>query len=104
VGRHLPPALKVFLGALAIADDLIAVMIIALFYTQGLNWLALGVAGVAGAGLFLLGRMEQRRLLPYVLLGFVLWAALFYSGVHATIAGIVLAFLLPARSRLDCLV
>jgi NhaA family Na+:H+ antiporter len=101
VGRHLPPALKVFLGALAIADDLIAVMIIALFYTQGLNWLALGVAGVAGAGLFLLGRMEQRRLLPYVLLGFVLWAALFYSGVHATIAGIVLAFLLPARSRLD---
>jgi NhaA family Na+:H+ antiporter len=101
VGRHLPPALKVFLSALAIADDLIAVLIIALFYTQGLNWVALSVAGASVGGLFLLGRMGQRRLFPYVLTGFVLWAALFHSGVHATIAGVVLAFLLPARSRLD---
>ncbi|GHO90245.1 Na(+)/H(+) antiporter NhaA [Reticulibacter mediterranei] len=101
MGRSLPPALKVFLSALAIADDLIAVLIIALFYTQGLNWMALGVAGVAVTGLFLLRGMRQHRLLPYVLLGFLLWAALFHSGVHATIAGVVLAFLLPARSRLD---
>jgi NhaA family Na+:H+ antiporter len=101
VGRHLPPALKVFLSALAIADDLIAVLIIALFYTQGLNWVALGVAGASAAGLLVLGRMGQCRLLPYVLIGFLLWGALFHSGVHATLAGVVLAFLLPARSRLD---
>ncbi len=101
VGRDTPPALKIFLTALAIADDLIAVLVIALFYTQGLNWVALAVAGCAVGTLLVLGRLGERRLLLYVLVGLVLWGALFHSGVHATIAGVVLAFLLPARARLD---
>lgn len=101
VGRDTPPALKVFLSALAIADDLIAVLVIALFYTQGLNWVALSVAAGAVGCLFVLNRRGEGRLWLYVLVGLVLWAALFHSGVHATIAGVVLAFLLPARARLD---
>ncbi|WP_202901904.1 Na+/H+ antiporter NhaA [Thermogemmatispora carboxidivorans] len=101
MSRRLPPALKVFLSALAIADDLIAVLVIAIFYTQGLNWVALAIAGGVAGGLFLLGRLGWRRLWPYTLLGLVLWLAFFLSGVHASIAGVVLAFLMPARAQLD---
>lgn len=101
MSRRLPPALKVFLSALAIADDLIAVLVIAIFYTQGISWVALTAAGGVAGGLFLLGWLGLRRLWPYVLLGLALWLAFFLSGVHASIAGVVLAFLMPARARLD---
>ena len=94
---RIPANLIIFLTALAIADDLGAVLIIAIFYTHDLNLLALG--GTTGI-LFLLIVLNQggiRHPLPYGLLGIVLWVTLLKSGIHATIAGVLLAFTIPAR-------
>lgn len=99
LGSRVPRNLIIFLMALAIADDLGAVMVIALFYTQDLNQQALlAAAGLLGV-LLLLNRGGVRRPLPYVLIGLLLWHAVLVSGVHATVAGVLLAMALPARSR-----
>ncbi|WP_456417751.1 Na+/H+ antiporter NhaA [Thiolapillus sp.] len=101
LGRRVPPSLLTFLVALAIVDDLGAVVVIALFYTAELDLLALGSAvGI----LFLLLAMNRggiRSVLPYGLLGVLLWLALLKSGVHATLAGVFLAFTIPMKPKLD---
>lgn len=95
---RVPKNLIIFLTALAIADDLGAVLIIALFYTNELNLGALGAAAITLAVLVLLNRGGIRRPLPYWIIGVGLWYALLLSGVHSTIAGVLLAFTIPARA------
>ncbi|CAG9000176.1 MAG: Na(+)/H(+) antiporter NhaA [Candidatus Celerinatantimonas neptuna] len=99
LGKRVPASLKVFLLALAIADDLGVVIIIALFYTKGLSLVALAWAGVALLGLIALNRRGYAGLTPYMLLGVVLWVAVLKSGVHATLAGVVLGFTIPLRIK-----
>jgi Na+:H+ antiporter, NhaA family len=98
VGRRAPASLRVFLLALAILDDLGAIIIIALFYTTNLSTLALGLAGAGVAALAILNRMSVTRLAPYVLIGILLWVFVLKSGVHATLAGVALAFAIPLRA------
>ena len=95
VGSRVPGSLKVFLTSLAIIDDLGAILIIATFYASNLSFAALAVAAVFAAPLYWLNRRGETRLLPYVLLGVQLWTAMLFSGIHATLAGVVLAMMIP---------
>lgn len=97
VSRRVPPGLVVFLTALAIADDLGAVLVIALFYTGQLSFPALFAAALLLILLFVLNRGGIRHPIPYGLMGIPLWFALLKSGVHPTIAGILLACSIPAK-------
>jgi len=97
VGSNVPASLKLFLMALAIADDLGAIIIIALFYTSQLSVLSLLVAALAALGLFVLNRRGVLSLVPYLLVGLVLWVAVLKSGVHATLAGVLVAMFIPYR-------
>ena len=97
LGRRAPVALKVFLAALAIIDDLVAIVVIALFYTHRLAVLPLLGAALAWAALYGLGRAGVRARSVYLLGGVVIWAALLRSGVHPTLAGVALAFAVPHR-------
>ncbi|MCU0341007.1 MAG: Na+/H+ antiporter NhaA, partial [Spirosomaceae bacterium] len=95
VGKRIPASLKVFLTALAVIDDLGAILVIAFFYSKGLIWvnlmLALGVFG----GLLILNRLKVHNLIPYLVGGVVMWYFMLNSGVHATITGVLLAFAIP---------
>ena len=101
LGDRVPSGLRVFLAALAIADDLGAVLVIAFFYTGALDWGALGGAAAVFAVLAGLNRAGARRPLTYALLGIVLWLFVLSSGIHATIAGVLLALAVPARTRIS---
>lgn len=96
-GKRVPASLKIFLAALAIIDDLGAVIVIALFYTAALNLLALCGAAIVVATLIIFNRMGVKTLWPYLALGVVLWVLEFSSGVHATLAGVVLALTIPLK-------
>lgn len=98
LGERVPVGLKVFLLTLAILDDVGAIVIIALFYTADLSGVSLGVAGAALAGLAALNRLGVKRAAPYLLVGLVLWASVLKSGVHATLAGVALAFFIPRKA------
>ena len=101
LGRRVPVSLKIFLTALAIVDDLGAVVVIAIFYTNTIRWLALSLAGVALILLLVYNRLGGRNLLVYLGLGTVVWADFFFSGVHATVAGVLVAMTIPVRTRID---
>jgi NhaA family Na+:H+ antiporter len=97
LGRRAPLSLKVFFTALAIADDIGGILVIVLFYSQGISWLALGIAALF---LIALGGLNWARVynpLPYAILGIGLWLAFLQSGVHPTIAGVLLAITIPTR-------
>lgn len=101
LGDRVPTGLKVFLAALAIVDDIGAVLVIALFYTSGVDWTALAVAGallLLAAGANAAG---VRRPSAYAVVGLALWGAVLASGVHATVAGVLLAMAIPSRTRID---
>lgn len=97
LGSRVPTSLKVFLATLAIVDDLVAVLVIAVFYTAELNLAALAGAGVATLLLIGLNRLKIARLAPYLVLGAALWWLVLLSGIHATVAGVVLALTIPLR-------
>jgi len=100
-GSRAPIGLKVFLTALAIADDLGAVLVIAIFYTEKIHFSALVVAGVLLALLAGLNVIRSKRLGFYQVLILGIWVAVFASGVHATVAGILVAFMMPIKGRVD---
>lgn len=101
LGNRIPNGVKVFLSTLAVADDIIAIIVIAVFYGQSpdLAWLA--GAAVVLAALVALNKAHVYSLVPYLLLGVVLWFCVFSSGVHSTIAGVLLAFTIPSGSRVN---
>ena len=98
LGNRVPVSLKIFLMALAIIDDLGAIIIIALFYTSELSTVSIAIASAALAVLFVMNRMKVARKAPYILVGIVLWVSVLKSGVHATLAGVALAFMIPMVS------
>jgi NhaA family Na+:H+ antiporter len=98
LGKHIPVALKIFLMALAIIDDLGAIIVIATFYTQQIGWLYLFCALLTFLGLLTLNHYNIQRLFPYALLGIGLWLLILNSGIHATIAGVLFGFTIPLTS------
>lgn len=99
LGPRVPKGLRIFLAALAVVDDIGGIIVIALFYSSHIAWLPLGI-GFALLGLvFLLGRLKIHTLEPYIILGIAIWALFLQSGIHPTIAGVLLALLLPAGTQ-----
>ncbi len=99
LGNRVPVSLKIFLMALAIIDDLGAIIIIALFYTSDLSTVSIAIASMALAILFVMNRMKVIKKSAYILVGIILWVSVLKSGVHATLAGVALAFMIPLHSK-----
>lgn len=98
LGARVPFSLKIFVAALAIADDVGAILVIAVFYAADISLPALAIAAMLFAAVWLLNAARVYRALPYAVLGVCLWLAVLYSGIHATIAGVLLASAIPTRS------
>ena len=98
LGNRVPVSLKLFLMALAIIDDLGAIIIIALFYTTDLSTVSIAVASISLVVLFVMNRVGVVKKAAYILVGIVLWVSVLKSGVHATLAGVALAFFIPLNS------
>lgn len=101
LGKRVPQGLKIFLLTLAIFDDVGAIIVIALFYSSNLSLASLGIAGGAIVLLFVLNRRHVSSVPVYLLVGLVLWVSVLKSGMHATLAGVVLALFIPMRDRRD---
>ncbi|PYY82422.1 Na+/H+ antiporter NhaA [Pseudomonas sp. TKO26] len=99
LGKRVPTSLKLFLMTLAIIDDLGAIVIIAIFYSGALSTLSLMLAAACIAALVAMNRMGVVKLGPYMIIGLILWVCVLKSGVHATLAGVTLAFCIPLRTR-----
>lgn len=95
LGNRIPTTLKIFLMALAIIDDIGAIVIIALFYTTDLSSVSLLIAGLSVLVLIIMNKMGVTKTAAYIIIGTILWASVLKSGVHATLAGIILAFTIP---------
>jgi len=98
LGKSIPNSLKVFLSALAIVDDLGAIIVIALFYTDSIDWISLGICGGITIFLIILNKLGAKNLLLYLIPGLFLWYFMHHSGIHATIAGVILAFTIPTNT------
>lgn len=99
LGSRVPAGVRVFLSTLAVADDIVAILVIAIFYGQSPSLMWLGAALVVLVILILMNRSHMYALIPYLLVGAMLWYCIFMSGVHSTIAGVLLAFVIPSGSR-----
>ena len=97
LGKSVPASLKIFLSALAIVDDLGAIIVIALFYTDSIDWVSLGLCGGITMLLIILNKIGVKNLLFYIIPGLFLWYFMHHSGIHATIAGVILAFTIPTN-------
>ena len=97
LGKSVPNSLKIFLSALAIVDDLGAIIVIALFYTDTIDWLSLGVCGGITLLLIILNKLKVTKIIFYLVPGLFLWYFMHHSGIHATIAGVILAFTIPTN-------
>jgi NhaA family Na+:H+ antiporter len=101
LGRRVPAGLRVMLLSLAIADDIGAILVIAIGYSAGLDWTALGLGVLGLCAVVALGRIGVRSIAVYVVVGALVWIAFHESGVHATIAGVILGWLTPIRPWVD---
>ena len=101
LGNRVPNALKVFLVSIAIFDDIGAIIIIAIFYTSELSLGSLAIAGLCLPFLYLLNRRNVTSITPYLLIGLIMWVFVLKSGIHATLAGVVLALFIPLFDRTD---
>ena len=99
LGNRVPASLKVFLVALAIADDLIAILVVALFYGGKINLLLLGIALLLIVAILLMRRTNEKRDIFYLVPAVAVWVLFYYSGIHATMSGVVMAFLIPSKPR-----
>ena len=99
LGDKVPISLKVFLTALAIADDLIAILVVALFYGGTINLVLLGIAFIMILCTLILRKLGEKRMLPYLFFAVMVWVLFYYSGIHATMSGVVMAFLIPVKPR-----
>ncbi|MBK5510707.1 MULTISPECIES: Na+/H+ antiporter NhaA [unclassified Pseudomonas] len=99
LGKRVPVSLKLFLMTLAIIDDLGAIIVIAIFYSGTLSTLSLALAGACIVALIAMNRLGVVKLGPYMLIGLILWVCVLKSGVHATLAGVTLAFCIPLRTK-----
>ena len=99
LGNRVPVSLKIFLTALAIADDLIAILVVAFFYGGAIRLNLLLIAILVMAFIFLLTQLGEKHVVPYLLLALVVWVLFYYSGIHATMSGVVMAFLIPSSPR-----
>ncbi len=99
MGSKVPPALKIFLTALAIADDLGAIIVIALFYGGAINYIYLLIALMVMLGVYIMNKLGESRMTYYLIPAVVIWSLFYYSGVHATMSGVVMAMLIPTKPR-----
>ena len=101
LGSRVPNGIRVFLSTLAVADDIIAILVIAVFYGQSPSFFWLALAAAVFVALLVMNRAHIYSLYPYIIVGGVLWFCVFMSGVHSTIAGVLLAFAIPSGSRVN---